>query len=58
MEAVVDDGNERSQELLRSLGFTHEGVPRQRFYFRERFWDEHYYGLLAEEWPVRSRTTP
>lgn len=50
VEAVVDDVNERSKGLLRKLGFTHEGTLRQRFYFRERFWDEHYFGLLRDEW--------
>lgn len=50
IEAVVDDANERSKGLLRSLGFMHEGTLRQRFYFRDRFWDEHYFGLLANEW--------
>lgn len=50
VEAVVDDGNTRSQGLLVALGFTHEGMLRQRFWFRERFWDEHYYGLLRDEW--------
>lgn len=50
VEAVVDDGNERSQGLLRKLGFTHEGRLRKRFYFRERYWDEHYFGLLKDDW--------
>ncbi len=50
IEAVVDDVNERSKGLLRSLGFTHEGSLRQRFWFRERFLDEHYFGLLVDEW--------
>ena len=49
VEAVVDDVNERSKGLLRKLGFTHEGTLRQRFYFRDRYWDEHYFGLLKEE---------
>ena len=51
VEAVVDDLNEPSKALLRSLGFSHEGTLRQRFFFRGRFWDEHYFGLLKEEWP-------
>lgn len=50
IEAVVDDVNERSKGLLRKLGFTHEGTLRQHFYFRDRFWDEHYFGLLKDEW--------
>jgi ribosomal-protein-alanine N-acetyltransferase len=56
VEAVVDDVNERSKGLLRSLGFTHEGTLRQRFFFRDRFWDEHYFGLLWEEWQARNPT--
>ena len=50
VEAVVDDGNARSQRLLGALGFAHEGTLRQRFFFRDRFWDEHYYGLLRDDW--------
>ena len=53
IEAVVDDGNERSQGLLRKLGFTREGILRKRFYFRERFFDEHFFGLLRNEWQER-----
>lgn len=53
IEAVVDDVNERSKGLLRKLGFTHEGTLRQRFYFRDRFWDEHYFGLLKDEWHMQ-----
>jgi RimJ/RimL family protein N-acetyltransferase len=51
IEAVVDDTNEPSKALLRKLGFAHEGTLRQRFFFQGRFWDEHYFGLLKEEWP-------
>jgi [ribosomal protein S5]-alanine N-acetyltransferase len=50
VEAVVDDVNEPSKALLRTLGFTHEGTLRQRFYFRDRYWDEHYFGLVCGEW--------
>jgi ribosomal-protein-alanine N-acetyltransferase len=50
IEAVVDDTNEPSKALLRSLGFSHEGTLRKRFFFQGRFWDEHYFGLLQEEW--------
>lgn len=50
IEAVVDDVNERSKALLRKLGFSHEGTLRERFHFRDRFLDEHYFGLLRDEW--------
>jgi ribosomal-protein-alanine N-acetyltransferase len=56
VEAVIDDANGRSKGLLLKLGFTHEGTLRQRFFFRERFWDEEYFGLLSDEWqPASSR---
>ncbi len=50
IEASVDGANERSQGLLRKLGFTHEGTLRQRFAWQGRFIDEHYFGLLRDEW--------
>jgi [ribosomal protein S5]-alanine N-acetyltransferase len=50
IEATVDDANERSKGLLRSLGFTHEGTLRQRFAWQGRFRDECYFGLLRDEW--------
>lgn len=50
VEAVVDDENERSKGLLRKVGFTYEGTLRQRYWFRNRYWDEHYFGLLRDEW--------
>ncbi len=28
----------------------YEGNLRQRYYFRDRFEDEHYFGLLRDEW--------
>jgi ribosomal-protein-alanine N-acetyltransferase len=54
VEAVVDAPNERSKGLLHKLGFTHEGTLRQRFYFRGRYFDEHYFGLLADEWRAQA----
>lgn len=50
IEAVVDDENERSKGLLRKLGFAYEGTLRQRYWFRNRYWDEHYFGLLRDAW--------
>lgn len=50
VEAVIDIANERSKNLLLKLGFTYEGNLRQRFLFRGNFEDEHYFGLLKDEW--------
>jgi len=50
VEAVIDIANERSKGLLLKLGFTYEGNLRQRYSFRDRFEDEHYFGLLKDEW--------
>ena len=50
VEAIIDIANERSKGLLLKLGFTYEGNLRQRYYFRDRFEDEHYFGLLKDEW--------
>lgn len=50
VEAVIDIVNERSKGLLLKLGFTYEGNLRQRYFFRDRFEDEHYFGLLKDDW--------
>ncbi|MBM7554352.1 GNAT family N-acetyltransferase [Thalassobacillus pellis] len=49
IEGIVDGDNTPSKQLLLKLGFTYEGCMRERFYFRERYFDEHYYGLLSPE---------
>ena len=50
-KAIIDMANEQSKGLLLKLGFTYEGNLRQRYFFRGRFEDEHYFGLLKDEWP-------
>ena len=50
IEADIAPENTRSKNLLLKLGFTFEGNLRQRYYFRGQFEDEHYYGLLKNEW--------
>ena len=50
VEAIIDIMNERSKGLLLKLGFTYEGNLRQRYSFRDRFEDEHCFGLLTDEW--------
>jgi ribosomal-protein-alanine N-acetyltransferase len=50
VEAIIDRANERSKSLLLKLGFTYEGNLRQRYAFQGRFEDQHYFGLLTDEW--------
>ena len=50
IEASIDMANEASKKLLLKLGFTYEGNLRQRYAFRGRFGDEHFFGLLQDEW--------
>src|SRR6266567_7226706 len=50
VEAIIDIANEGSKGLLLKLGFTYEGNLRQRYYFFDHFGDEHYFGLLRNEW--------
>ncbi len=50
IEANIDIANEASKNLLLKLGFTYEGILRERFFFRDCFEDEHYFGLLRDEW--------
>jgi [ribosomal protein S5]-alanine N-acetyltransferase len=37
------------------LGFKYEGNLRQRVFFRGRYLDQLYYGLLREDWPKSAR---
>lgn len=53
IEAIIDIANERSKNLLLRLGFQYEGNLRQRYVFRGGFEDEHYFGLLRDEWLAR-----
>lgn len=53
IEANIDIANGRSKGLLLKLGFIYEGNLRQRYFSRGRFEDEHYFGLLKEEWNAR-----
>jgi [ribosomal protein S5]-alanine N-acetyltransferase len=50
IEAIIDIANQGSKGLLLKLGFTYEGNLRQRYPIGERFEDEHYFGLLKNEW--------
>lgn len=46
---TIDD-NVASQEVLRRLGFTHEGTYREHVFTDGAYHDTEHYGLLASEW--------
>lgn len=50
LEAQVDPRNAASQGLLRRLGFTREGLLRQRWIDKGEPCDVEMYGLLSREW--------
>jgi len=50
VNAVVYEWNERSQGLLRKLGFVHELSFSESYFFRDRYWDELHFSLLKNEW--------
>jgi len=54
VEAEVHVDNTASGALLRALGFTHEGVLRQRWVAKGQAYDVNAFGCLASEWPRRS----
>jgi len=54
IEATPLASHEASCGILLKLGFKHEGTLRQRVFFRGRFEDQRYFGLLSEEWRGRA----
>ena len=54
VEADIDPRNDGSRQLLARLGFSSEGVMRQRFFVGEEATDSEIFGLLAEDWRNRS----
>ena len=51
IEAEVDTRNAASAALLRRLGFTREGLLRQRWVAKGHAKDVEIFGLLRDEWP-------
>ena len=53
LEAEVDTRNRSSARLLQRLGFSKEGLLRERWVAKGEAKDVEMYGLLRSEWPVR-----
>jgi ribosomal-protein-alanine N-acetyltransferase len=52
LEADVEAQNTASASLLRRLGFTREGILRERWLTNGATMDAEVYGLLRHEWPI------
>jgi RimJ/RimL family protein N-acetyltransferase len=50
LEADVDPRNENSMRILDKLGFTREGLLRERWNVDGEIQDSAFLGLLAKEW--------
>ncbi len=56
IEAWVAAGNRAARAVLARLGFTEEGTLRSRLWAHGQRHDVIVYGLLADEWALRSRS--
>lgn len=52
IDALVAIENDRSSNLLKSLGFKQEGILRDYFYLNGKFYDHSLFSLLQKEWIV------
>lgn len=48
--------NQASARVLERIGMQREGILREHEFFQDRWWDVHWYGILASEWPARPAT--
>ncbi|OCL26085.1 hypothetical protein U472_08700 [Orenia metallireducens] len=53
VELVCWEYNKRAQRAYEKLGFTKEGIRRQKRYRNGRYYDEICYGILKDEWKRR-----
>jgi RimJ/RimL family protein N-acetyltransferase len=58
IEADIDPRNQRSARSLERLGFTREGLLRERWVVEGEVSDTALYGLLAREWTAAQSERP
>ncbi|MCK4971173.1 MAG: GNAT family N-acetyltransferase, partial [Thermoplasmata archaeon] len=51
--AKIMPANTRSNDLVRRLGFTYEGIQRETYKLQGRYEDLGVHSMLAEEWRGR-----
>jgi ribosomal-protein-alanine N-acetyltransferase len=52
IQAFVHVQNSRSVDLLLRLGFKQEGIVREQFFFRGKYYDHFSFSLLKREWSL------
>jgi ribosomal-protein-alanine N-acetyltransferase len=50
IEAYTSVENQRSIQMLKKLGFTAEGIVRDKHYFRGVYYDHYCFSILKREW--------
>ncbi len=53
--AGVFTGNPASEQVLKKIGFKHEGTLRQHFSKNGRYLDDECYGILATDWKAQRK---
>jgi ribosomal-protein-alanine N-acetyltransferase len=54
LEADIDPRNDGSRRLLERLGFTSEGLLRERYFVGDEISDTELFGLLSSDWTAAS----
>ena len=54
IRAHTDAKNVPSMRVLEKLGFSHEGIVRNKQFVKDRFVDEAVFAILREEWDTKS----
>lgn len=53
IQAITYIENKKSCNLLEKIGFSKEGIIREKHYFRGKYYDHFCYSLLKNEWDSR-----
>lgn len=53
--AGVFDTNRASEQVLRKVGFVHEGTLRKMVWKHDQFWDQQMYALIREDYEKQAR---
>lgn len=49
--------NEKSGRVMQKAGMTFEGIAREKYFIKERFWDVKQYAILKRDWEKKKLNT-